>query len=416
MTRILSEVLRAEEPRFGLTLQRLEQAAGRPSADVRLTSEVLAGVANKLRALNLDPKDTTAEELYRALEERLKTDEHFVREALGLADDAASAEVLAAVQRYVSNLDTLPRAFALKNSTVRRMLKKVPPKKTMKQLGYRSLDSMLKHETPAVLYTAAFLCEAYAWRKKLFDQFSQLQPKDFETRKVEIVVPSSKRWSELAAKSSQARKHTIAAHKELGTIVLLPQAVDMPGFALINLTMVTTALNDIASTASFLKLQQVKPDFGARVRYVAEHEPMTNAALADQPVPWRVIHQYYARFKQAYNAAIFEPHVQPEDLNWQWPEHMLARLHEALEFWLDTQYTVLLRDQQIVSLNIHDVAVNYCNRLPFAKRITSFAQQHLWQELMVRYLSHENIEHAITGQLQQEFVTIDDQPSADQWS
>lgn len=399
MTRVLSTLLGAREPWFSIALQRLERAAGSPSHDVRLTAEVIQRARTKLQELGLDPNDTTAPELYRALEQRVGRDDTLVRAALHVPDDASAADVSASVAQYVEHhVPVAYSSFALKPSVAKRLLKKQPPKRTMKQLNYRSVDSLLKHELVQHVYVAAFFCESAAWRKKLFEQYAKLRPSDFETRSVEISMPQSARWDALARQATSAQRHNIFVVKELGAVVLLPLPAVVPGMALTTLVLTLNALNDVMSVGSFLKLHQVKSDFGNTVKDVAMGEPVTAAQLDNQPVPWRVVHQFYARHIQNAIPSVFEPHVTKTDMQWHHPEALLAQLHPGLSFWQDTRYSGYLHDGVAVSLNVVDAAINYCNHAAFADRATNFLQQYLWQECMLRYLHHENIERALVGE------------------
>lgn len=399
MTRVLSELLGAIQPQFGMTIQQLERAAGRPSTDIRLTSEILQRVQEKLHILGLDPRDTTSKELYQALSQRFHRDEALAREALKITANSTSYDTLRKIIKFTEKNTDQQITFALKNSVAKRLLKKMPPKRAMKQLGYRSLDSMLKHEAVPHMYVAAFLCESLTWRKKFLDQYVKLQSSDFELRPVEVSLPKAARWTKFMG-SITLHQDAVVSFKELGAVVVLPLERKASGFVLANLTLLLSALNDISSTTSFLKLQQVKPDFGSVVRTIAETEPLTTAELVNRSVPWRVVHQYYARFTQAYNSLIFEPHVQPSDLHWLHPESLLPELHPALDFWLDTRYTAHIHGTEKVSFNIFDVAMNYYNQLPFTKRTSQAIQRSLWQELMIRYLDHANVEQAIAGELE----------------
>src|SRR5487761_1518741 len=178
MTRVLSELLGAKEPGFRQGLRQLEQAGGGPSADIRLSSEILQATQSAVRELGLDPRDTTGPELYNALLERAKQDDKTVRELLGA--DADDKDLTLRVQRLVGKLDISKKTFALKSIAAKRLLKKNPPKKAMKQLGYRSIDSMLKHEPVAQLYAAAAIAETPAWHRQLLNSYKQLLPTDFE--------------------------------------------------------------------------------------------------------------------------------------------------------------------------------------------------------------------------------------------
>ena len=407
MTKVLAHLLGAEQLRFDMTIRDLERAAGNPSTDIRLASELHQRALAKVKELGLDPHDTTPDELYRVLQEKVAADESIVKQSLGLAEEAKSLETLQSVVQHVIDLPIEYRAFAIKASVAKRMIRKFPPKRAMKQLNYRSLDSFLKHEEIAHVFVAAFLCESMSWRQKFLDTYSKLQPSDFESRPIAISMPQANRWKILSSKITNAQRQNIIVVKELGCVVVLPIERDISGLAITTLLLVLNAQNDIASASTFLKLQQVKPNFGGIVRTVVEQEPMTTAELVGHLVPWRVVHQYYARDKDHYSGIIFEPHVQPTDLQWYHPERVLAQLHPNLEFWQDTRYTSYVRDKTTISLNLLDTVLGYCNNLPVSQHMHVFAQRALWQELMVRYLNHSNIEQAIAHELAPQLVYVE---------
>jgi len=358
----------------------------------------------KIAQLGLDPADTTGPELYSSLQERLRLDEIRVREALGIADDASSADILSRVQKFLNNHEAASASFALKAASAKRLLKKKPPKNAMKHMGYRSLDSMLKHETVAAIYAAALMTETPAWHKSFKEQYAKLQPSDFEQRKISVIYPKAKQWVALSENFVATAKHNILCFKELGSIVVLPITTNVDGLALTTLLLTLHYMNDVRTYSSYAKLQQVKPTFGKIIQQTASDEPMTNATLAGQPVPWKVIQRYYGRLEEAHHPEVFEPHVQSEDLQWHDAEKVVAGLQPALAFWENTQYICMLHDGEPVSFNILDVALSYCNHLSFADRIVHFAREHLWHELMSRYLHEENLEAAVHQQLSRDLI------------
>ncbi|HSX07824.1 MAG TPA: hypothetical protein VLG11_02930 [Candidatus Saccharimonadales bacterium] len=404
MTRFLSQTLGAEEPRFGMAVQDLERASGHENTDIRLSAEIIQQTQAKIRQLGLDPQDTTGPELYGALQERLRQDEQHLRGVLGLGAGAAPSDVLSRIQQFLENHELPKSCFALKSSVAKRLLKKIPPKKAMKQLGYRSVDSMLKHEPVAHIYTAALLLETPQWLQTYREQYMRLAPGDFESRKITIMYPKAKKWEKLAQAYVGQAKQNIVCLKELGAIMILPHETDMPGLAITTFLLVFNEMNTIRAHSSFTKLQQVKPDFGEIVKNAVEQEPYTSAELAGQPVPWRLIQRFYARNRHAYHPDIFEPHVQPEDLEWYDAEDLLKQLKPALGFWEGTAALSFLYEGEPVSLNVLDVALGHCNGLGFADRIIHFVRENIWHELMMRYLNQENLEGAIQQQLSKELV------------
>jgi len=289
--------------------------------------------------------------------------------------------------------------FALKSSTAKRLLKKKPPKNAMKRLGYRSIDSMFKHENAANLYAAALMSESDAWHQKFREQYAKLTPSDFEMKKITLAHPGGKRWQQLARDFVSEKHHNMLSFPELGALVLLPIDQQVNGLAVTTMLLAAEELNKIRAHSSYAKLQQVRPDFGKIIQESSVAEPYTSARLADQPVPWRMIQRYYARFADAYHPEIFEPHVQPDDLGWINGEDVLAELDPGLSFWQGMSHIGLLHDGAIVSCNALDVALGYCNQLSFTDRIVHFVRDNLWHELMMRYLHQENLEAAVRQQL-----------------
>jgi hypothetical protein len=404
MTRYLSLALGAAEPTFGQSIAELERAGGQPSADIRLSSELSTAVRSKVIELDLDPADTTGPELYNALHVRLREDELKLQAALHIAPDATANDMIASVQKFLAAKKIAGTSFALKAPVAKKLLKKKIPKNVMKALGYRSFDSMVKHEHVSSIYAAATLVESHTWHRNFRELYAKLTPSDFEQRTISVIAPKTKRWHIFAEKFVTATKHNILCFKELGAVVMLPISQKIDGLTITSMLLALHSMNDVRAYSSYLKLQQVKPDFGKTIEQSAYAEPMTSASLAGQAVPWKVIQRYYGRLTAAQHPEVFEPHVQPEDLQWKDAEDVLIKLEPSLAFWRGTQYICALHEDQPVSMNILDVALSYCNNLRFDDRIVHFVRQHLWHELMARYLHQDNLEAAVRQQLSLDLV------------
>lgn len=404
MARVLAELLGAAEPGFRQQLARLEQAAGLPSADIKLMMQVVNETRAKIRELGLDPHDTTGPELYQALQTRLRTDESRVRESLGVLTVGSPTEVLEAVKRKLDKLEVQKHAFVLKQTAMRQLIKKLQPKATMKALGYRSMDSMLKHEPVPQLLAATLLIESPEWHRRRLDAYKKFSPRNFETRAVSIYVPTAKQWPKLAAQHVAASKHNIVALSELGAVVLLPLEEDLSGLAITTMLLSIDALNDIRARSSFLKLQQVRPDFGDVLHETMLHEPVTEADLAGQQLPWKVVQWFYGRGQAEYHPEVFEPHVQPEDLRWHDGEAVLADMHPTLEFWQNSQLLALLDNGQPVSMNMLDVSLALCNGLDYPDRVIHHMRANLGRELFARYLHQDNLQTLLLGKLDKQLA------------
>ncbi|MBC7581423.1 hypothetical protein H7097_00965 [Aeromicrobium sp.] len=404
MTRMLSEIFGAEEHLLRQGLQRLERASGYNSADVRLTADMLQAAQRKLTELGLDAHDTTGPELYGVLRERLLADDRQLVEALSRM--AGSDQVVDAIAYALKVADIERSTFALKQTTAKSLLKKQVPKQTMRHLGYRSVDSMLKHESVAALLAAAWLLESVTWRRLFYDGYKRLKSSDFEAREVAVITPNNERWQKLADILTNARKHTVVALKEYGAIVLLPQPTTVPPAVMTTTLMLALhSMNELRAASTLLKLCQVKANFGAIVQDVVADEQKLSTDLLDQQVPWQIIQRYYARFQDAFRAEVLEPHIQASDLSWHSIEDVLASIEPSMGFWRGTDHLAIVRNGQPVSFNVIDVALATCNQLPYEHRIVHYLQHSLWNELLLKYLKHDSVEQVVLGQLESELAT-----------
>lgn len=382
-----------------MRLRQLEQAAGRPSADIRLAAQVTQATRQKIRELGLDPADTTGKELYAALQMRLKQDEVFVRSALNLRADLDPVDILEQVAKKLTALEFEGDQFVVKQTVMKQIIKKLKPKATMKRLGYRSMDSMLKHEPVAQLLAACQATESSEWHEARLKAYEKLQTKDFEHRKPLCVVPSGKRWPEFANSHAEAHKNNIIEVPELGTVVILPMQRDLPGLAIVTFVMSIQALNSMRALSAYLKLQQVRSDYGEVVSASIAHEPFTDVELGGEKLSWKALHWFYGHGHVSYYPEVFEPHVQPDDLAWHKVDAALERLHPVLEFWQETDSLGLLDGKDAVSLNILDVALGLCNSLDYTERTLYHMRETLGRNLLARYLHQDNLQTMLSTSL-----------------
>ena len=408
MTRFLSHSLQAKEPLFRQGLHKLEAASGYPSHDIRFTTEVMQSSRLKMQQLGLDPSDTTPEELYHALQQRIAEDDARLNRTLrtrAATHVSAEAEVVSGMIHALQELPDSNPCYALKGSVLKVLIKKQPPKKAMKALGYRSLASFLKHESPVLILTAAWLTEDTAWKNKLLGQYQKLRPNDFENRSIALVQPSSKKWRALAETTVVERRHNLLSFKELGAIVFLPLSPAAPvGATTVSLSLALHELNEIRAASTFLKLCQVRPDFGMLVKAVVGDEAHLDSEMLDKPVKWNLIQRYYARMTQHDNEEIFEPHLQFEDIAWHPIERTLSAIEPRFAFWHDSAHLGILHKDKPVSMNVIDAALSRCNQLPYSQRASHYFQQSLWHELQLKYLHHNSVEQSVMRQLQPEFA------------
>jgi hypothetical protein len=405
MSKYLSDLLEAEEPMFSLALRQLERASGDQSTDVRLTAEIMGKAHLKMRELGLDPKDTTGKELYQALLALVEKHDEFIVRRLGGNDSTDVQDLLPRIRKSFEDLHMPKTVWVLKTSVAKRMLKSSPPRKVMKHLGYKSVDSMIKRESTYELFASLRFAEDPKWLNNFLEKYKKLKASDFEERNIEVILLDSKKWGELTREFVHKKRHNLTHLKELGVIVMLPMHVErMKGIAITVLPLLLHYYNELRLYSAYFKLQQVRGDFGSIVAETLVADPGQHAIMAGQAIHWRVIQRYFGKLENEYHPEMFEPHVQPEDLHWRKAEEVLFRLEPALHFWHDIDYVAVMHEGRPISFNLMDVAICYVNKLSFAGRAMYHFRESLWNEIFIRYLGQKTLETQILKQLDNDMI------------
>ncbi len=406
MPGILQELLEAKEPIFSLAVRQLEAASGREGRDVQLIAEIAAKMRASTTTLGLDPNDTTGRELYAAQMARMVEDNARVAKIIGGSDPDSVTEMVPLMVDAVQKLNISRECWVLKRSVAKRLLKTMPPKKLMKHLGYRSVDSMLKHENIDEVYTALRFSEGPEWLNTYDELFKTVTPSDFETREISIVVMDHDKYVDLAEHFVEKKFHNITHTKEMGTIVVVPMKVDrMKGITLKSLPLLLHYINEVRLYSAFFKLKQVQPNFGEIVVNTLIADPANAAEMVGQYVHWRVIQRYFGKLKDAEeHPEAFEPHVQPEDLHWRRAEEMLAMIDPEMKFWLEQDYVGKMYDGKPLTFNLMDVSLSYSNGESYETFYSYHFRESLWNELFARYMGTKNLRDQVLNQLDNDMI------------
>lgn len=398
MSRLLSELVGADEPLFSVSLAQLERASGQQAIDVRLTADIIGASHQKMRELGLDPKFTNGRELYHGLFGLVKLHDSFLSTKLGVKDHGNVREVLLAIHEHSKALPVPQTVWVVKHSVMKRFLKTIPPKKVMKVLGYRSVDSMLKRESVSELMGGARFTETKEWQARFIKQYVKLSQSDFELRQIEVIYFDPKKWNGVADEFVRQTRHTVGHLKELGAILLAPLPVKhLPGIMITTLPFVLHYMNEIRAYSAYFKTQQVKPDFGNIIASTIADDPPHHVNMAGYGIHWRVMQRHYGLNG---SGQVFEPHLSSDDLTWHSAERALYRLEPALHFWHDVDYVAVMHDGRPVSFNLLDMAVSVVNNLSYGYQCVHHMQTSLWHELFTRYLGRPSMEQQVLKQLQ----------------
>lgn len=193
MSRRIAALINEPEHVVTKLVGELESRNGYPSHDARHIAQTIQSIRLKIADLNLDPDDTTAEELYHALLVKFEKDAAFFDASIGTIDKSFEQRLSFAAKVTAAGIE-LPSQWALKVKIAKNILRDNPPKRVMKHLNYRSLESMLKRENIYEIMLGSHELESKVWHKNLSRSISARDQTDFELRPVRLEVLEPEKW------------------------------------------------------------------------------------------------------------------------------------------------------------------------------------------------------------------------------
>jgi hypothetical protein len=276
MSRVISRLLDQPEYQVRKIINKLEDKNGYPSHDVRLIAENVQEVRRKIAELSLDPDDTTAEELYQALLIKFQDDARRYDEYFGVQDKSYNEKAEKAAEIISRNVG-LPDKWVLKKTAAKALLRQHPPRRLMKQLRYRSVDSLLKREDIAKVYLVLDSVESPAWNKAHSKQASALDSTCFERRTLKVTAISD---SHLIFADSEIKS---AYNSDYGVIGLLSSS-SLSSASLLSL--VVSLLDQLAEFTDIYASQQAA-QFSPAAAWWADMDHLI-AALGSQHVSFNL--------------------------------------------------------------------------------------------------------------------------------
>lgn len=375
MSRVLAGLLQKPEQQVTAAIAKLESLSGYTSEDVRLLAEVRQKLRLKTAQLGLDPDDTTAAELYQAAQAKLADDLRHINGTL--KDD----DLLTQLVDIFNDAPLERRVWALKQTVVRKMLRANPPKRLMRALSYRSVESLLKREHPALLVGGALRVESQVWQNKFWRQLSQVAAADFEDRQLRMVPTAAKRWAEVVPRGT-----FITLVPQLGAAVVWPpsESVAKAGAGLV--VIMLQAAESLRDYGSRLKLCQFDPHLGKTAAGLWRRGDLQDLATGPLKLSWQSIRHHVSR--QPEGLGQLGPHMRTEDLHCHSAAAAAAQLWPRLAWWAGAEHLAAHSSHSVVSLNLSDAIHNYVAGARFGRQTAANFQQSLWDKLAGRYLAH----------------------------
>jgi len=374
----LSKLLDEPEVLVESAIKKLENISGWQSTDVRLLAEIDSKVRQRLVELGLDPEDTTGPELYHALYAKLTEQE----KSIVISCEELMRRLVRAHKNY--------QVYALRQSVAKDILRAHPPRKLMKQLNYRSVDSMIKRENVAALFAVLASVESPRWLNVFYKDISKLNPSDFETREISIVTLPAK---------LQPFPGGLWRVPLLGAVVV-PESDSKIELGL----NITQNINELRSESALIKLRNVQADFGQNLVEIVRSETAHPMKISHIPISWHTVFHHYGQRALSEHTEFFGPHLLHEDIKAHNVLHSLSKALPVLNWWQGFEHVAKQTEQGIVSLSLRDVLAS--KNMPYKERSLEHSRKSLWHEFINRYFAHPSVEQHFMQQLEPQTVPV----------
>lgn len=355
--------------------------------DVQLLGDIAQKSALLKKALRLDPQDTTSYELYVGLRQMVVKDNERVAKAIGIQHPNAVSEATPLIVKALHAVYPDHTVYVPKLTVIKGILKKNNPTAVMKLLHYRSIDSMLKHESPSRMLTLARYLESDAWNQRHRDLLRSLTPQDFELRPIDIVWLDKAVLVE-ALVPTRSRHHLVLHAKEAGCVAIAPSAEKViNGYTIRTLSLMIHYLQEVQYISTYAKTMATDSSFGALYADAIVHATDAHFELSGHPAHWRALHKAVER---AQIADVFPPHIEDKEWNTHHANNQLHIFNDLVTFWHGNGY-ILTGDERPISANIIDLAIDESYGHAHGQQSLKFARRELEQELLSRYLSEPRI-------------------------
>lgn len=370
MSKRLSTILQQPEEIVDGLINKLENLSGFVSHDLRFESQARAKVSEKAGQLGLDPADTTEQELYWGMMHKFETANTMFENAY-FSDVTTPEDRLNVVARLAENAVNAEKVWAVKPSAVKRILRKHPPKQLMKQLGYRSLESLLKHEDTHTVLVVAQQTASGHWNDVVNSALGKLPATDYEETPLRAVTLGEK-WTK-----SIVRLPVISSSSQAGQVVLSPNQKLASVAVLSMYVLVAQALESVRLACVASRLPKLAN---------ADHPYV--ASIGGAAITWNSLLFHLGKNHFLNHPEILEPYILPEHMEASSLVERICAAHPVLNFWSDSECLVQGHGANQVSCNIVDVAANYASHSDIGKNTTKAGRSSYWNHLLHKYMQH----------------------------
>ncbi len=394
MSKLIADLLGVDVRNLQSMTGRLEHMLLTPGVDVRLTAEIITNTREKIRSLGLDPADTKPEEFYFALLAKAKKCDILLRAKFDINSKTETSEVSKIIAHQCEKKLETNVVACIDSKSVRAILKSVPPKKTLKALKFRSIESVLKREDPRVLYSLAKILEDKSWHTQAHARLKRLNSRDIHETQISVLsFPQS--WMDKM--TNKTFNKAVVKIPEIGSVVIMPnQSSALAGSVLLLSSVIIQTAQQMSIESLPYRMQSLSTGIEKLIPLVAKGVSVKLDTIHGLQPTWRAVYRLVATQSRAL-LPDFEFLI--GDLDWETTEVKLASIVPEIDFWVNSNYLGTSLGDIVTSLHLVDVSANLTMKRSYMNQIKAHMRSSLSNELQLRYLRHEVMERSIVNQL-----------------
>lgn len=412
----LAKVLRISPGELLNLDQKMGMITGQKGVIEAIAAENEVLVARNLAELDL-PLDSSAEEVYSALINRLIHLDKHLFELLGKPDLMNMSVTCGKMCEVAFQVFSPPKGLFIKKEKVVELLNKYKPDNLLKHFGYSSIDILVEKEGFASVVSALRFAQSQDWMHQFFDTaYDNLKPSDFEEREVEMKILEQK-WLDVAEKFLAKKYHNVSHLKEFGVIFITPIKLDVPGETSRMFTLLLHYLHEVPFYSGLFRKYMHDKDFIVKFKSLLRGDVPSGPMLDGGKMTWRIVQRYLAKDNEN-DPRLFEQHVNPEAEHWFKAEEDFGRLSRMLgkekdqlnfKFWIGQDFVgdyFKDRDgqEQLIGFNYIDLVMSLVKKGHI--KYLYHHQEALWNKIFSEYMGRETMNRLVEENLVKGFIEL----------
>ncbi len=374
MTQFLIRLFEAPKVDFHNHIDAMEREYGVRSVDIKLTNKINLSSKEILKYLSLSD-DSLSREVYHSLNHFIDQENAVIESSLGITPDTKPEEIIKTIVDYIHDKSLISSSYFVKHPKIKSFIKKHPPKKVMKTLAYRSVDSLLKRESNGLLLSLARELEGSDWHKEYVKFCSNLVGSDCMIGDINLSIVSPRSRQHLAS-SKIDLSYLVRLSAETGSLALVAPEKRFKNDTITFLVAILDGIYQLRLFGNYFNYISFGKDFGKNFAKCVT-KGIRSGTGDNNSIMWPALYRHMSRQN------LDEPLIIDENI--EKPTTTIAKNFELSLPWHKFDETVY-GDQEIVSLNLMDIVTNSSNDFTFDQRYIHSAQQEIWDRLSYEYL------------------------------